>query len=134
MPTAAEHRDKHADNRALLDANGGLETSNECWAAVVAFYAALHLIELLAAAQNLHHRRHTGRGSRQRYLASHPQHTVVLSDYTALETASHVARYDSLPAFRAAFPAGVVRQQLIDGCLVRIEQYAAQFGAAAVGS
>ena len=48
MPCSAEHRDKYQANRNLLNTgNNGtpLATLDGCWAAIVAFYAALHLVE-----------------------------------------------------------------------------------------
>lgn len=142
MPTDAEHQAKHQHNAATLAAHGGLAGTSECWAAVVAFYAALHLVERLAAQTNLHHRRHSGPGSRHRYLAGHPQHRQILADYMALQSASEIARYESMGAFQAAYPAGTTQAQLVNGCLARIEQYvtttlnppAAPAGAAGAGS
>jgi hypothetical protein len=126
MPTDAEHRDKYQDNVSVLNAHGGLSGTSECWAAVVAFYAALHLVERLAAQTNTHHARHRGRGSRLLYLSGHPRHNQILADYMALQTASEIARYESLGAFRAAYLAGATQAQLINGCLNHIEQYVAQ--------
>jgi hypothetical protein len=56
MPSSAEHRAKHAANRQFLDTgNNGtpLSTLDGCWAATVAFYAALHLVDRLAARLNI---------------------------------------------------------------------------------
>jgi hypothetical protein len=123
MPTDAEHQAKYQDNRNTLNAHGGMAATSEPWAAVIAFYAALHLVERLAAQANIHHRRHVGRGSRRQYLAGHAQHRQILADYMALYSASMLARYDSLGTFQAAFPAGTVQPQLINGCLARIDGY-----------
>ena len=49
MPTDAEHLAQYQHNHTLLYANGGLWRASPSWAAVVAFYAALHLVERLAA-------------------------------------------------------------------------------------
>jgi hypothetical protein len=49
MPSASEHRAKYDHNRRFL--NTGLAATEPEWAAVVAFYAAVHLIERLAAAE-----------------------------------------------------------------------------------
>jgi hypothetical protein len=92
MPTDAEHQAKYQDNRNVLNAHGGMAATSESWAAVIAFYAALHLVERLAAQNNLHHQRHTGPGSRLQYLANHAQHQQILADYMALQTASLLSR------------------------------------------
>jgi hypothetical protein len=127
MPTDAEHQAKVQHNTATLAANGGLVATSECWAAVVAFYTALHLVERLAAQNGIHHTRHNGMGSRRMYLASHAAHNQILADYMALQSASELARYHSMAAFQAAYPTGATQTQLITGCLGRIEQYVTNF-------
>lgn len=84
MPTDAEHLLKYQDNRAFLNAQGGLTALSEVWATVVAFYTALHLVERLAAQAGIHHTRHRGQNSRQTYLTGHTQHSQILADYMAL--------------------------------------------------
>ena len=52
MPSSAQHREKYEANRHHLNTgnNGApLSTLDGCWAATVAFYAALHLLDRLAA-------------------------------------------------------------------------------------
>jgi hypothetical protein len=57
MPNSAEHQAKYTANRQFLNTgNNGtpLSTLDGCWAAIVAFYSALHLVDRLAARINLH--------------------------------------------------------------------------------
>lgn len=121
MPNSTEHRDKHAFNRAFL--NTGLASSNPEWAAVVAFYAAVHLIERLAAAElrgPVHHRTHS---QRETYLRRHRQHRAVLIDYERLQHASEISRYGTAAQFTARFSATTVQSELIDTHLAAIEDY-----------
>jgi hypothetical protein len=50
MPSSAEHKEKAQQHLDFL--HDGSPTP--VWAAVVAFYAALHLVERLCACENLH--------------------------------------------------------------------------------
>lgn len=121
MPSSAEHRDKHAANRRLLDTgnNGApLSTLDGCWAAIVAFYAALHLVDRLAARLNYHpgnHPDHLAFVSRQ--------HRPIFTAYNTLKTASEIARYGTLNQFSHAFQDTTVQDVLIDVRLVSIENY-----------
>ena len=121
MPTAAEHHAVYQDSLAFL--NSGIIVANPRWAAVVAFYAGVHLVERLAAQDGVHNARHVGTNSRQVYLAQHPVHHVLLAELTALRSASELARYHSLAAFDAAFAAADVQAQLIAACLATIEAH-----------
>jgi hypothetical protein len=121
MPSSAEHRDKHAANRQLLDTgnNGSpLSTLDGCWAAVIAFYAALHLVDRLAARLNYHPSNHPDRLS---FVAG--QHRPILTAYNALKTASELSRYGTLNQFSRAYPGTTVQDILIDQKLVAIETY-----------
>jgi hypothetical protein len=123
MPSSAEHQEKYAENRRFLDANGGLAANEPVWAAVVAFYAALHLVERLAARQNLHHTQGGAHGARRDYLKAHLQHRAILLPYRALHLASEIARYHTLNRFRQAYSPAMVQSLLIDTHLVAIERH-----------
>jgi hypothetical protein len=100
-----------------------LAATNPEWAAVVAFYAAVHLIERLAAAEPtrpVHHRTHT---QREDYLRRHRQHRALLTDYVALQSASEVSRYGTVNQFNTLYSAAIVQSQLIDTHLFAIENY-----------
>src|SRR5436189_531183 len=109
MPAEAEHAEKYQQNRAMLDGPPALSSVNGPWAATVAFYAAIHLIEQLAAHEGIHHARHTGQASRAGYLATHPVHGVLGSHLNALLSASLIARYESATAFATAYPGDTVQ-------------------------
>jgi hypothetical protein len=121
MPSSAEHREKYLANRQFLNTgNNGtpLSTLDGCWAAVVAFYAALHLVDRLAARNNDHPSTH---GDRLSFVAS--QHRLIYASYNALKTASEIARYGTLNQFNKAFPGTTVQVELVDKRLVQIETY-----------
>ncbi len=126
MPTDAEHAAKYHEARALL--NGPLRGAG-AWEATAAFYAAVHLVERLAAADGKHHSRHVGPTSRAVYLANHSDHVALAPALAALFSASMVARYESSAAFTAAYPGDVVGRVLIGQMLSAIETHvAAQLG------
>jgi hypothetical protein len=126
VPSSSEHQVKYLENRTFLDtggAGGPLASSNAPWAAIVAFYAALHLVERLTARQNLHHTPPAAHGQRGRWLRSHPQHRAIFSAYNDLRTASEVARYGTVNQFNRYYPGNTVQTVLIDQKLVVIENY-----------
>jgi hypothetical protein len=123
MPSETEHAEKYRQNRAMLDGPPVLSSVSGPWAATVAFYAAVHLIEQLAAHDGIHHARHVGQASWAGYLATHPVHSVLVPDLSALLSASLVARYESAAAFTAAYPGDTVQAVLIDQCLAAIESH-----------
>jgi hypothetical protein len=121
MPDSAEHRAKYAANRHFLDTgNHGtpLSTLDGCWAAIVAFYAALHLVDRLAARVNYHPATHA---NRLRFVST--DHRSIFADYTDLKVASEIARYGTLNQFTRAFPGNTDQNVLIDQKLVAIETY-----------
>lgn len=121
MPNSAAHHAKYVANRPLLDtANNGapLSTLDGCWAATVAFYASLHLVDRLAALVNLHPAAHV---NRMRFVSRH--HRAIFADYNDLRVASEIARYGTLNQFNRAFPGNTVQAILVDQKLVVIETY-----------
>ncbi|HYT91463.1 MAG TPA: hypothetical protein VEL76_22305 [Gemmataceae bacterium] len=124
MPNSAEHRAKYEANRNLLDTgNNGtpLSTLDGCWAAIVAFYAALHLVDRLAARVNSHPAPPGAHSKRLRFVAN--QHRVIFVEYNDLKVASEIARYGTLNQFQRAFPGTTVQDILININLVAIETY-----------
>lgn len=121
MPSSKEHKEKAERNRRTLDhliASGG----NPEWIAVVAFYTALHLVERLAARENLHHSKHPDRLD---YLTRHKQHRALHPHFQAIFDASLVARYGTVNQFAKAYPATTVVDVLINKHLAAIEAYVA---------
>ena len=138
MPSSAEHESKYRDNRTFLDTGGSgggpLAASNAPWAAIVAFYAALHLVERLAARLNLHHTPPAAHGQRDRWLRGHRQHRIILTAYNHLRTASEISRYGTANQFTRAYPGNTIQPVLIDQHLRTIEQYVdSVFGTTSAG-
>jgi hypothetical protein len=121
MPSEAEHLLAYREN---LDVANSVRSSNPRWAVIAAFYAAVHLIEVLAAKDGKHHRKHVGEASRHNYLANHPDHHHILPHLGVLFSAPMVARYESPQAFRSAFPEAAVTR-LIEVHLAGIEAHVA---------
>jgi hypothetical protein len=118
MPNSAEHKEKAERNLAFLktiDYSAAPE-----WAAIVSFYAALHLVERLCSKANLHHDKHQDRLS---FLAKHQEHKRIHPAFAALYDASMIARYGTMNGFRKAFPGNVVVDELIKRRLFEIEQH-----------
>ena len=87
----------------------------------IAFYAALHLVDRLAARINFHPTPPGAHANRLRFVSS--SHRVIFADYNDLKVASEIARYGTLHQFNRAFPATTVQDILIDQRLVAIENY-----------
>jgi hypothetical protein len=124
MPNSVEHRAKYTANRNHLNTgNGGspLSTVDGCWAAIVAFYAALHLVDRLAAILNFHPQRPGAHRKRLQFVSAN--HPTILPEYKELKTASEIARYGPLNQFNRADPGNVVQTVLIDQYLTTIEKY-----------
>jgi hypothetical protein len=126
MPSSAEHRAKHQANRQLLDTgNNGtpLSTIDGCWAAIVAFYAALHCADRLGAiaSPQIHPTPPGAHGKRLRFLSS--SHHAIYAAYNDLKIASEAARYGTLNQFNRAYPGTTVQDVLIGKKLVLIETY-----------
>ena len=121
MPSATQHQAKADRNRVYLDS--GLAAIHPDWAAVVAFYAAVHLVEKLAALERsgpLHNATH---GGRQRWLTAHRQHRRIFREYEELKRASELSRYGTINQFEQAFDSESVQSQLIDVHLAVIEAH-----------
>jgi|GEM_PF-1731728 len=118
MPSSKEHRDKADQIRAFL---GQLVSTNAepAWIAVVAFYTAMHLIERLAACENIHNSKHP---DRLNYLIKHKKHRAIHADFQTLFDASLVARYGTVNQFQKAFPSAAVAT-LVNHHLAGIEAY-----------
>lgn len=127
MPRSSEHRVKYQENRMFLDTGGAgggpLAASNAPWAAILAFYAALHLVERLASRINLHHMPPGAHGQRNRWLVGHRQHRVIFRAYDLLRFASEMSRYGTANQFKQNYPGDTVQTLLIDQYLVAIENY-----------
>src|SRR5690606_21992498 len=110
-PEEEEHLAAARKNKVLAQLI--LEQEDPSWAAVLAFYSALHLVDAYLARQDIHPRSHEARqGCVARVSALRPLHHA----YRKLETRSRWVRYDlrPLPSFEV--------EHLITEDLARIEQ------------
>lgn len=117
MPKASEHKTKAAHNRQFL--SGITVADYPEWAAVVAFYTAVHLVERVRAASDHGHSR--DHDDRLTYVATvlGEIHTA----YTILQNVSMLARYGARAAFFSQFQAEDVQSRLIDDYLAAIDAY-----------
>ena len=118
MPSSSEHREKAERNRRLLDTLD--HSAAPEWAATIAFYSALHLVERLSACESIHHSLHQDRAA---YLHKNKKHRSIHASFLSLFDASLVARYGTVNQFAKAFPGDTVKRQLIDKHLVGIESH-----------
>jgi hypothetical protein len=127
MPNSKEHKAKADATRAVLPVLAG---SPE-WTAIVAFYLAMHLVERLAACENVHNAKHPDRFD---YLKKSRKHKRIHAAFSALFDASHVARYGTVNQFATAYPGDTVERILVKQKLASIENYVTGHFAAAGGS
>ena len=121
MPNPKQHQAKADFNRAFLGTiDVGLYAA---WAATVAFYVAVHLVEKLRAYDNEHS---TDHGDRGQFVRSKCRN--INRAYSHLYDTSLEARYKSVGGFTVS-PSDV-RGRLIDTYLVEIETYVAAESAA----
>lgn len=117
MPTAEQHQAKCAANRTFLTAFS--HDSHPDWAAVAAFYTAVHAVERLRETEQQQHSRN--HHDRKKYIQKkHPQ---ILSQYNTLLDISLYARYDSISAFLEKVGLVDITNILIGQHLVDVESY-----------
>ena len=130
MPRSSEHRAKAERNRLVLAKLDPFADGD--WIAIVAFYRAMHLVERLAARDNLHHKSHS---ERDKYLQSHRRHREILRPYRFMFDAGHLARYGTASKFDQAFPGDAAHSVLVGTHLAAVEVYVeAAFAPPAGGS
>ncbi len=96
MPTPDAHRQAIADNQQLIDAmSQNLTPQNAPWVTVLAFYKALHLVELLFHLDNRSpcRRGASSHETRGELLQNTKHYQAVHNNYATLKRASEVARY-----------------------------------------
>ena len=115
MPTLREHAESAEQNNQLLaTVTPGVSPA---WCAVIAFYTAVHLVEQLSAAENLHFTNHP---QRIQFLAD--AHPAILDPFQQLYQVGHAARYDAFNHFLPAY-AEVVQSNVLEQWLPEIKQY-----------
>jgi hypothetical protein len=130
MPTNAQHAVKADRNLAMLR-DIDIAAHPE-WAATVAFYRAVHLVDRLAAlnpGRSLHPDNHS---AREQFVRS--KHKTISADFNALHDAADLARYAATEDFAAAYPGTTVEDVLIEKRLRKIESYVSQMLGVDVGS
>ena len=121
MPSASKHETKAASNRRFLDGFRDTTTAAD-WAAVVAFYTAVHLVERIRALENDHSRDHRHRNE---YILRN--HRTIHADFHGLYNVSLLARYESNDKFYKQLTPEQVWTVLVDQYLLRIEEYVKEF-------
>lgn len=119
MPSPREHRDKAYRNLLALQAID--HAAHPEWAAVIAFYRAVHLIELLAAreaGQAIHNGNHA---DRDHYVRS--THRPIAVAFRMMHDAAHTARYGTVNQFITQFPDDTLTATIIGRYLAQIEDY-----------
>lgn len=119
MPNSQQHRDKASHNRSFLDTIAVDQYPD--WAAVVAFYTAVHLVERLTRLPNAADQHSTDHQDRLQFVQRH--HRPIHTAFHELWNAALIARYQTVNSFNTQFSAADVRDVLIDNYLVAIEQY-----------
>lgn len=123
MPSSAEHKEEAQQH---LDFLHSAPLTPE-WSAIVAFYAALHLIERLCACENFHITKHHDRLS---WLSKHKVHRAIHADFVARYDASLVARYGTCSQFKTAYPGDTIKRQLIGKNLAAVIRHVDNYFAA----
>jgi hypothetical protein len=94
-------------------------------AAVVAFYAAVHLIERLAAVEPSGPVHNPNHAMRESWLSAHRIHRRIFLHYMPLKRAGEIARYGTINQFEREFDSSTVQSILIDTHLAAIEAHVA---------
>ena len=98
MPKISEHRKKYLENKDIAEKvlNISIE-GHRNWIATICFYAAMHVIDMQLAKDNIHSKTHLER--EEQIAKSSRISRKVNQEYKHLRSMSRVARYeaDSIP-------------------------------------
>jgi hypothetical protein len=132
MPNSKQHSDKAAHNKRFLTTITTADFPD--WAAVVAFYTAVHLVERLRTReQNQTDQHSTDHQNRNEFIQK--RHRNIHAAFHALYNASLIARYQTLEKFRRTFTVKAVQDSLIATYLESVQKYVdTQFGTNAAPS
>lgn len=120
MPNSQQHKDKALHNRAFLNSIDVNKYPD--WAAVAAFYTAVHLVERLRTRlPNPSQQHSTDHIDRLQFVQS--SHRPIHTDYHQLFNAALIARYQTVYSFNTQFKPADVQSVLINQYLVNIEKY-----------
>ena len=120
MPNSKQHREQASHNTAFLAAIDVQRFPD--WAAVVAFYAAVHLVERLRAKVGEHSINHIDRLA---FLRRPAYRNTLFKAFHVLYNASLIARYETAGSFSSQFAPADVKNVLIDQHLASIDQHVA---------
>lgn len=121
MPSQSEHETAAKSNRAaIVVLRADCSTCCAPWIVIVAFYAAMHVVEAVLASQNLHSENHEGR---HETLKRNRRYQHLYKHYKPLFDAAWRARYEAPNALDNALLAGT---QFVDHYLNQIEHSAAR--------
>lgn len=109
MASEKHHREKATHNQRFLDT---ISDDFADWMAVVVFYKAVHLVEMLLAADGHHSTSHRNRDKRIRR-----KHTCLWRDFYALKNRSEQARYDC-----TQLDANTIRSEIMGKRLTNLER------------
>src|SRR5437870_4722551 len=122
MPNSKQHQAKAQHNRTFLNSIALDQYAD--WAAVVAFYTAVHLVERLRTRlPNPTEQHSVDHGDRLRFVQRY--HRSMHTEFHELYNAALVGRYETIGSFRTQFSEADVKSILIDTYLVEIEKYVA---------
>ncbi len=120
MPNSSQHQNKARNNREFLDSFDS--NSHPDWAAVVAFYTAVHLIERLRALDGQDSENHQ---DRLRYVQAN--HRTIHYEFHQLLNTSKLARYEANSVFHTQLSNAQIRDVVIGEWLVAIERYVERY-------
>lgn len=123
MPNQSQHQTKAKNNREFLDSFDW--NTHPDWAAVVAFYTAVHLVERLRALDGQNSENHQDRLG---YVQTN--HRAIHTEFHGLWNASKLARYEANAVFHRQFTNAEIRDLVIGEWLVAIEKYVENYVAA----
>ncbi|VTT98946.1 Uncharacterized protein OS=Bacillus cereus Rock3-42 GN=bcere0021_34850 PE=4 SV=1 [Gemmataceae bacterium] len=116
MPNPSQHQTKARNNRLFL-ASFDSNTYPD-WAAVVAFYTAVHLIEQLRAMDGVDSTSHQ---DRLQYVQAN--HRTIHYEFHELYNTSKLARYEANAVFHGQISNADIKAILIDQWLAAVETY-----------
>lgn len=94
VPTVSEHRIKYLENKEIVENVLDVRNKSHCnWIATISFYAALHIVDMQLAIDNVHSRNHH---EREEKLDKNARITnYVMMRYKQMCTVSRTARYEA---------------------------------------
>jgi hypothetical protein len=120
MPNQSQHQNKAKNNRQFLDSFDW--NAHPDWAAVVAFYTAVHLIERLRALDG-----HDSENHQDRLQYVQANHRAIHYEFHELLNASKLARYEANSVFHNQLSNFQIKDVVIGDWLVAIEKYVEKY-------